>query len=68
MVAGESKRLKEFNPLSMPCIELVLTIDERQSLVIRMEYKRLGLKVMIPMLQSPNNDIELLIISGVVES
>jgi len=33
-----------------------------------MEYKRLGLEVMIPMLQSLNNGIKLLIISGVVKS
>jgi len=52
----------------MPCIQLVLAINVRQSLVIRIEYKRLGLEVMIPMLQSPNNGTELLIISGVVES
>ena len=52
----------------MRYIQLVLAINERQRLVIRMEYKRLGLEVMILMLQSPNNGIELLIISGVVES
>jgi len=68
MLVRESEGLQEFNPLSMPCIQLVLAIDERQSLVILMEYKKLGLEVMILMLQSPNNGIELLIISGVVES
>ena len=46
----------------------MLAIDERQSLVILMEYKKLGLEVMILMLQSPNNGIELLIINGIVES
>jgi len=52
----------------MPCVQLVLAIDERQSLVIQMEYKRLGLEVMISMFQRPHNSIELLILSGVVES
>jgi len=33
-----------------------------------MEYKRLGLEVMISMFKSPNNYIELLIIGGVVDS
>jgi len=32
-----------------------------------MEHKRLGLKVMTPMFQSPNNGIEFLVIGGVVE-
>ena len=68
MLARESEKLKEFNPLSMPSIQLMLSIDKRQSLVIQMEYKRLGLEVMIAMLQYPNNGIELLIISGVIES
>ena len=51
----------------MPFIQLVLAIDVRQSLVIRMECKRLGPEVMIPMLQTPNNGIELLIMSRVTE-
>jgi len=34
MPARESKRLNELNPFSMPCIQLVLAIDVRQSLVI----------------------------------
>jgi len=33
-----------------------------------MQYKRLGLEVIIPMFQGLNNDIELLIIGGIVES
>jgi len=33
-----------------------------------MKYKRLGLEIMIPMLQNPNNGIELLVIDGVVKS
>jgi len=68
MLARESERLKKFKPFNMPCTQLVLTIDVRQSLVIRIDYKRLQLDVMIPMLQSPNNDIELFIIGRVVES
>ena len=36
--------------------------------VIRMEYKRFGFEVMISMLQTPNNGIELLVIGRVVES
>jgi len=68
MLARESEGLKEFNPLNMPCIQLALAIDKRQSLVIRMEYKRLGFKVMISMFQSLYNGVEHLIISGVVES
>jgi len=32
-----------------------------------MEYKKLGLEAMISVLQSPNNDIELIVIGGVVE-
>jgi len=36
--------------------------------VIQIEYKRLGVDVMIPMLQSFNNVIELLIIGGIVKS
>ena len=34
MLARESEGLKELNQLSMPSVQLVLTIDERQSLVI----------------------------------
>jgi len=68
MLVRESEGLEEFHPLSVPCIQLVFTIDERQSLVIRVEYKRLGPEVTILMLQSPNNGIELIIIRGVVES
>jgi len=68
MPARESAGLKEFNPLSMPYIQLMLTIDKRQSLVIRMEYKRFGPEVLILMLQSPNDGTELHIIGGVIKS
>jgi len=68
MVGRESERLKEFNPFSIPCIQFALAIYVRQRLVIQMEYKRLGVDVMILMLQSFNNVIELLIIGGVVKS
>jgi len=67
MLARKSEGLKEFNPLRMPCIQLVLAINERQSLVIQMEYKRLRLEIMTPTLQSPYNGIEILITSEVVE-
>jgi len=50
MLARESQRLEKLDPLSMSCIQLVLALDVGQSLVIQMEYKRLGLEVMIPML------------------
>ena len=66
MFARESKRLKEVNPFSIPCIQLVF-IDVGQNLVIQMEYKRLRLEVIILMLQSHNNGIELLIIGGAVK-
>jgi len=45
----------------------MLTIDIRQSLVIRIEHKGLGLDVMTLMFQSPNNGMEFLVIGGVVE-
>jgi len=45
----------------------MLTIDVGQCLVIRMEHKRLGLEVIIPMFQSLNNGIEFLVIDGLVE-
>jgi len=60
MLTRESERLMKFHPFNMPCIQLVLAIDVRQSLVIQMEYKRLGLELKIPILQSSNNGIKLL--------
>jgi len=68
MFARESERLKEFNPFSMPCVQLVLAIDVRQSLMIQIKYKGLEFEVVILILQSPNNGIDLLIISGIVKS
>ena len=53
--------MKELDPFSMPCVQLVLAIDVRQSLVILTEYKRLGLEIMILMLQSPHNGVKFLI-------
>jgi len=50
MLARDSERLEELNPLNMPCVILVLAINIGQRLVLRMEYKRLGLELMIPML------------------
>jgi len=66
MLVRDNEKLKELIPFSMPCIQLVLPISVGQNLVIQMEYKRLGFEVMIPMLQSPTNGIEILVISGVV--
>jgi len=50
VLARESEKLDELDLLSMPHIQLVLATDAEQSLMIQVEYKRLGLEVMIPML------------------
>jgi len=52
----------------MPCVELMVAIDVGQSIVIQIKYKRLRFEIMNPMVQGPNNSIELLIIGGIVES
>ena len=68
MLVRKGKTLKELNPLGMSCVQLVLTIDIGQCLVMQIEHNRLSLEVMNPILQSSSNGIEFLVISGVVES
>jgi len=67
MLIREGERLKELNPFSMSCVQLVLTIGVGRRLVIRMEHKGLRLEVMTPIFQSPNNGIEVHVINGVLE-
>jgi len=62
MSNGEHESLHKFNPFSMPGIELELTIEELESLVIRMHDKCLGLYVMTPMVQYRDDGIEFFII------
>jgi len=52
MLARQSERLEELYPFSMPYIQIELAIDIGQSPVVRMEYSRLSVKVMIPGLAS----------------
>jgi len=50
----------------MPWVQLVLSIDVFEGMVIRMEDKGLRFKVMTPMCQGTNYGIELLVISAII--
>ena len=62
MFDNERKLLKECRSPDMHLVNMILTINKLQSLVVRVQYKLPLYKIVIPLLQGSNYGVELLII------
>ena len=58
--------MEKLHPFGMSRVQFVLSIDELEGLVIRLEDQMLRFEVMNPMCQSSEYGIKLLIISAVI--
>ena len=65
MLDCEIKGLKILYPFCMLGIELVLSLDIIQCLMVRIKYKLLSNEIVAPMFQASDDCIEFLIIIGV---
>ena len=61
------KGLNELDPTCMPFVQLLLALKMFQRLVIRMNYELLRPKVVLSRLKGPDQRIQFLVISGIVE-